>query len=205
MKIHLSSIAPTHQDIVRSSVFALCLVALGNMYQVINYYIFQPAGKPAPQSTHDLLVTIVAKTDAYQPTQTVVTFLFWALMGLILLAVMQGGMHTLNRVAYLKRASAHAKRTRQPRKRVYMVLGKQLVLTSLSSFMALSTALFIFAFFVLCIVPVGVVYTRIFLFSPTPFNLVYALMGLCLTFIGLVLATVGVRLIAARRRLIRLT
>jgi len=204
MKLHLSSVAPTHQDIVRSSIFAFCLVALGNLYQVINYYIFRPAGKPAPQSTHELLIAIVAKTDTYQPTKTVVTFLFWAVIGLGVLALMQGLSHTLRRIALLRKASAHAKRTRQSRMRLYVVIWKQMLLTSVGSFMALTIALFIFAFFVLCIVPVGVVYTRVFLFTPTPFNLVYALMGLSLAFIGIVLATIAVRLIAARRRLIRL-
>lgn len=204
MKIHLSSISPTHHDIVRSGIFAFCLVALGNAYQVINYYVFRPAGKPAPQSTHELLVAVLSRTDAYQPTQTVVTFLFWAIIGLFLLAVLQGIAHTHRRVYHLKRASMRARQAQKPRMKVYVTLCKHVLLTSLSSFMALSTALFIFAFFVLCIVPVGVVYTRVFLFTPTPFNMVYALMGLSLTFIGIVLATIAVRLIAARRRLIRL-
>lgn len=204
MRLHLGSVTPTHQDIVRSSVFALCLIALANLYQGINYYIFKPAGKPAPASTHDLLVTLLSRTDTYQPTETLVTFLFWALIGLGLLAILQGCLHTGRRLSHLKRISDHAKRARQSRLRLYATVGKQLFLTTLSSFMALTAALFIFAFFGLCIVPVGVLYTRVFLFSPTPFNLVYGLMGLCLTFIGLMLATVAVRLVAARRRLIRL-
>ena len=97
------------------------------------------------------------------------------------------------------------KRFSQPRPIAKLAFWKQWILTSIGSFMALATALFIFSFFVLCIVPVGVVYTRVFMISPTPFNLVYALMGVCLTFMGLVLSFVGIRLIASRRRLLRLS
>ena len=75
MKLHLNTVTPTGRDIVRSSIFALGLVAAGNMYQLINYYIFQPAARPAPQSTHDLIIAVMARIDAYQPSKTILNVL----------------------------------------------------------------------------------------------------------------------------------
>jgi hypothetical protein len=204
MKLHLNSVTPTNQDIVRSSIFALCVVVAGNLYQLLNYYIFRPENRPTPQSTHDLLVAVAGRVDTYQPTRGVVTFLFWSLIGLANLALCQGLLHTLRRINHLRRLSMQQRRHKQPLPISQLAFWKQWLLTSLGSFMAFATAAFLFLFFALCIVPVGVVYTRIFMFSPTPFNVVYALMGICLTFIGLVLTSIGVRLIIARRRLIRL-
>lgn len=205
MKLHLSSVSPTGRDIVRCSIFALGLVAIGNLYQSVNYYIFKPANQPAPQTTHDLIVAVMARIDAYQPSPTIITFLFWALVGVVVLALIQGLVHALRRVSYLQFASSRYGRHLHARPLSRWAFWKQWFITAVGSFMALTTALFIFSFFALCIVPVGVVYTRIFLFSPTPFNLVYALMGLTMMFIGLVLTTIGIRLIIARRRLIRLS
>jgi hypothetical protein len=203
MKLHLHSVTPTSHDIVLSSIFALCVVILGNLYQALNYYIFRPAERPTPQSTHDLLVAVVNRMDTYQPTRGIVTFLFWALIGLGVLAFYQGLSHTLRRISYIQYLGA-LKHGHKPNPLRRLAFWKQLVLTSMGSFMALITALFIFSFFALCIAPVGIVYTRVFMFAPSPFNLVYALMGVSLTFIGLLLASIGVRLIIARRRLIRL-
>lgn len=204
MRLHLTTVSPTGRDIVRCSIFALGLVALGNMYQSINYYIFKPAARPAPQTTHDLMVTVMARIDAYQPSATIITFLFWGLVGLGVLALCQGLAHALRRVSYLQFASSRYGRHLHTQPLSRWAFWKQWIITAIGSFMAFTTALFIFSFFVLCIVPVGIVYTRIFIYSPTPFNLVYALMGVVMTFIGLVLTTIGVRLIIARRRLIRL-
>lgn len=205
MKLHLNSVSPTGRDIVRCSIFALALVALGNLYQSVNYYIFKPDAKPAPQTTHDLIVAVMGRIDAYQPSTTIITFLFWALVGLVVMALCQGLVHALRRISYLQFASSRYGRHLHAKPLTRLAFWKQWFITAMGSFMAFTTALFIFSFFALCIVPVGVIYTRIFLYSPTPFNLVYALMGISMMFIGLVLATVGVRLIIARRRLIRLS
>jgi len=204
MKLHLNSVTPSHQDIAVSSIVALCVVILGNAYQGLNYYIFRPANRPTPQTTHDLLIAVLGRVDTYQPTQTIVTFLFWGIVGLAIVALWQGLAHTLRRIRYISYISAQGKYRSQPRPISLKVFWKHVICSSIGTFIALSTALFIFSFFVLCIAPVGVVYARVFMYAPTPFNLVYAMMGICLTFIGLVLAAIGVRLIFARRRLIRL-
>ncbi len=204
MKLHLQSVTPTTRDVVYCSVFALVIAVIGNAYQVINYYVFRPDGTPAPQTTHDLIVAVMAKIDTFQPSAAIVTFIFWALVGLGVMAIFQGLVHVLRRVAHLQVASSRYYRHNRPKPLTRAAFWKQWAFTAIGSFLAFCTALFIFSFFVLCIVPVGIIYTRIFFFFPTPFNLFYALMGLCMMFIGLLLTVVGIRLIISRRRILRL-
>jgi hypothetical protein len=202
MKLHLKSISPTPYDVALCSFLTLLVTLVGNAYQVFTYYVLRPSDVEIHLNTHEAIAAMLARIDSFRPSAAIITFLFWAFVGLLVLAALQGVHHALRRVSYLRRISS--KRYIHPPSFTRSAFWKQWALTSVGSFVAFCVALFLVCFFVLCIVPVGIMYTRVFLFFPSVFNIFYGLMGLTLLFIGLILLFVAARLVHRRRRLIRL-
>ena len=184
------------------SLLSLILTIAGNSIHVYNQYLSNWVGTANRSDARHVAFALTSRIDAWQPSTDIITLLFWAGVGVVIVAFYQGLAHTTRRIIYLQRMSSRRLRKQHPW--ATAVFWKQWALTAIGSFVALGSALFIFCMFVLCIMPIGIVYTRVFVAGPTIFNTFFGLMGVSMLLIGLLLVFVAIRLVYNRRRLVRL-
>lgn len=207
MKLHLRSIVPTRHELLLASLLALFLTIVSNSLHIFNQYISNWLGTASNTDARAVAYAITTHIDAYKPSRTIITFLLWSLLGLFLYALGIGLQHTWQRVAYLQRMNFRRRTARGLWRRhpwTKAAFWKQWCLTSLGSFVALGTAGFIMGLFIICILPISLIYTRVFIGTPNIFNTFFGLMGVSMLVIGLILVFVAIRLVCNRRRLLRL-
>lgn len=205
MKLHFRSLVPTRKELLLSALLAIFLTLLGNTTQIFGQPLNSWLGTATSQDGRAVAAAVATKVDSYPASPTLTIFTFWIAIGLAIVAGFQGIVHTLQRVAHLQRLRQQARRAKLPNPWQTLVFWKQFLLTSVGSFLALSSAIFIFSLFIGCILPIGLIYSQTLELKVAPLSMYFGLMGMAMLMFGLLLVIIGVRLIYNRRSLIRLS
>lgn len=200
MKLQLKRLLPSPIEIFASVFLTLVIVLLANSRQLLNYYGLQSSDELIKSNAGNAVSQALRAVDSLSATDGVVTFLIWAVVGVICFGIVEAIGRAYREIEFENELSS--RRYIHPATFTKAKFWEGVMLDSIT--LALALAIFMAVGFVLLlfVIPIGLVYSRVFLFNPSLLNALYMLLGLAVVFVGLVALNVAGRFLLFRRRLV---
>lgn len=199
MKLHLKYLVPSVFEVVGAGFVTVVLVLVANSHQLLNYYGLQSSDQVLRTSATGAVSSALDKLDGLTATASVVTFVIWAVVGMVCFSIVQSIGQTISELEFEEQLSS--RRYIHPATFTKAHFWKGVVQDFVglaASFALLAAAVSAFVLFVL---PVGLAYSRLFLFTINLVNAGYFVIGLAVMFVGLLAVDICIRLLLQRRRI----
>ena len=200
-KLQLQKLIPSSWEVGGLALASLAIALLGNLTHLIHRYQLDNSVQTIGNRADTTLTTGLSKIDSYQATPTIVTFLVWAVIGLFTLSVLQAILRITGEIKYNNQltSNAYVHPTNFSRRGFW----HQVVLHSLGTFVTVTLLGVAITLFALYVLPLGLIYIRVFLLDFSLANSLYALLGLAVLWVGLLIVDVFARLVRWRYRLVK--
>lgn len=199
MKIHINKIVPARAELLFCAFLTLVLGLLSATPQLLSILGLTTAARTLQESASDTIGVGLSKLDSYSLTTTVVTFLVWAVIGLLTLSILQAVGHALHEVDENSRVSSNA--YIHPSNFNRKGFWRAVILTGLGSFcIALGSFIYIIVF-CLYLLPLSALYVSAYISTFALNDLLYCLLGLALLFVSISGLAVCARLLRFRHEL----
>lgn len=200
MKLHLKYLIPSVFEVAGAGFLTFAVVLLANSKQLLNYYGLQSSNQVLQSNAGDAVRTALGRLDTFKGTDQVVTFAIWAVVGMVCFSIVQGLGRAYREFEFEEELSS--RRYVHPSTFTKSKFWKGV----LEDFAGLAVGLVmvgvgVYAFLAF-VLPIGLTYSRLFLFSINLSNAAYFLLGLLVVFFGLVILSVCARVLLQRRRII---
>lgn len=201
MHIQLKKLTPSKAEVVFCGFLAVTLGLLSNTKLLLATQGLTTAAHSIGTSAQAAVTTGLAWLDTYELTTTVVTFMVWALIGLMTLSIIQAFGHALYQFDEKSRLSSNAyvHPSNFNRKKFWHVV----LITSLGSFAVAAVSLVYIVIFCLYLLPISSLYIGAYLSEFKLVDLPYALLGFALLFVSVLGLNVCARLLRFRHQVIR--
>lgn len=200
MNIHLKYLIPSVFEVIAVAFAAIVIVLLANSRQLLSYYDLQSSNQLIKSSAGGAMSQGLSRLDNFTWTGPVVTFLIWAGVGVICFSIAQGLVRAYQEFEFEEELSSN--RYIHPstftKAGFWKGVAKDFAGTTVSLLLVAASVIC----FLLLVLPVGMAYSRVFLFGVSVSNFLYIVLGLTVIFAGLVVIDVLMRLLLQRRRLI---
>jgi hypothetical protein len=199
MKLQLKPILPSAIELFTSAFLTFGIVLLANSRQLLSYYGLQSSDQLIKSNAGNAISQALRAIDSLTATDGVVTFLIWAIVGVLCFAIVEALGHAYKEIEFENELSST--KYVHPATFTKAKFWKSVVFNFVVLTVALALFLSVGLAFLLLILPVGLVYSRVFLFSPSLVNALYMALGLAVVFVGLVAVNVVGRVLIFRRKL----
>ena len=191
---------PTKTEYFGLAFVAVALVLLANSRQLLGYYGLTASDQLVQSSAHEATHHGLKLLDSVSATSSVVTFLIWAMVGMVCFAIVESMFATVRELHLESELSSN--RYVHPAAFTKARFWRGLLLNGLSLFLGvLLLASSVFGF-VLFIVPLGLAYCRPLLFSTSLSNAGFFVLGAAIIYVALLIIDVCIRLLLHRRTLL---
>lgn len=199
MNINTKLPGPSKTEYIALGFVTLGLVLLANSKQLLGYYGLTASDQLVRSSATGATQRGLRSLDSLSATNSIVTFLIWAGVGVICFAIVESiaaGIHEFRLEAELSSDRYVHPATFTKSKFWHSVLLD--VCTFVFSFLLLASSIFGFALFAL---PLALSYCRPLLFSTSGSNIVFFAIGLVIIYSSLLIIDACIRLMLHRRKL----
>lgn len=199
MKLQLKRLLPSPIELFASVFLTVGIVLLANSKQLLSYYGLQSSDQLIKSNAGNTVKQALNAVDSLTATDGVVTFLIWAGVGILCFGIVEALGRAYKEIEFENELSSrkyvHPSTFTKAKFWKGVVLDSFVLAISLALFLAVGLA------FLLFLMPLGLVYSRVFLFSPSAVNALYLILGLAVVFVGLVTLNITARFLIFRRRL----
>lgn len=201
MHIQLKKLTPSKAEVAFCGFLAVVLGLLSNTQLLLSTQGLTTAAHSLDSGAREAIASGLAWLDTYELTTTVVTFLVWALIGLLTLSIIQAFGHVLYEFDEKSRLSSNAyiHPSNFNRKKFWHAV----YVTSLGSFAVAASALIYIVIFCLYLLPISSLYISAYFNEFKLADLPYTLLGFALLFVSIVGLNVCARLLRFRHEVIR--
>jgi uncharacterized membrane protein SpoIIM required for sporulation len=200
MTIRSKHIFPGTFELISLVVVSILVVVLGNSRQLLDYYGLSSTNQVLKQGAGDTIAKGLTQLDSFSFTGQVVTFLIWAVVGLLCFSVAQAiarGYQEFQREEELS-SNRYIHPSTFRRSAFWKSVGWNFA-TVVAGLTLLGLALYGMLAYVL---PIGLTYTQVFLQGVSVLHLGYFLLGLAVIYVGLIILDCCLRLLTHRRQII---
>jgi hypothetical protein len=201
MKTRLGKIFPTLQEVILAAVLSAIIMLLANSRQLLSYYGLQASDEVIKTSAGNVFSDALKQLDSFSATSSVVTFLIWAVVGIICFALVESLSGAYQELRLERQISSN--RYVHPTNFSTTTFWRGVFVNAFSLLIGLVLLAVVTILFMLIVLPSGLAYSRSFLFEPNLANAVYLLVGLAVMSVGLLLIDIVVRYLLNRRRIRR--
>lgn len=200
MNIRLKYLVPSVFEVIAVAFAALAIVLLANSRQLLSYYDLQSSNQLIKSSAGGAMSQGLSRLDNFTWTGPVVTFLIWAGIGVICFSIAQGLVRAYKEFEFEEELSStrYIHPSTFTKARFWKGVVKDFTGTTVGLLLVAAAVIC----FLLLVLPVGMAYSRVFLFDVSVSNFLYIILGLAVIFAGLVVIDVFVRILLQHRRLI---
>lgn len=199
MKIQLEKLVPTRAEILFCGFLALLIGILSNAKLLLAKQDLTSAATAITSGASKTLSEGLSKLDEYAFTTTAVTFLVWAVIGLLTLSVIQAIGYVLSEFNEQSRLSSNE--FVHPTDFSRRSFWKSVFLTTLGSFFVALVSTTYVLIFCLYLLPLGRTYLGAYFSDFAPSGLGYAAIGVGVLFVSIIGLNVVARLLRFRHQL----
>lgn len=200
MKLQPKNLIPTVYETIGLVALSLLVVLLGNTRELLDYYGLQSSGQVIKTSAGQAIGNGLNKLDSFSFTDRVVTFIIWAVIGMLCFSVVQGIAKVGHDIEYEERLSSnkfvHPKTFRKGAFWVQVFKNFIMLVVSLAILCAL---LFLILLYIL---PASLAYCRVFVGGINLTSAADFLIGLAIIFFGLLMLDLSLRLVVNHHRVL---
>lgn len=200
MKLHLKYLIPSVYEVVAVSFLTLLMVVLANSRQLLSYYGLQSSNQVLQSSASEATSRALSTLDSFSATDGIVTFLIWAAVGVVCYSIVMGLVRAYNEFEYEEKLSSN--RYVHPSTFTKAKFWKGVLGDFIGTAVGLAVLAVAVYALMLMVLPVGLAYSRVFLFDVTIVNAAYFLLGLAIVFVGLLVVNICARALLQRHRLV---
>jgi hypothetical protein len=194
-----TKLVPSTAELWGCVVFGILLGLVGNTHVVLQRYGLSSSAATINDHAGSLLSKGLTQLDSYRFTDTVVTFLVWAAVGLFVLSIIQSLLRAQQEFREHEAVSSNA--YIHPQNFSRTIFWQKVVIQSVASFAALILFIAALIICIIYILPLGLVYVQTLVTHVTALNALYALLGFTILAIMLVILDVLFRVVRFRRQL----
>lgn len=202
MKLHLKQLLPSSYELIGGFFLTLTIIIMANSKQLLNYYGLQSSDHLIKSSAGNAFSNALKTLDSLSATDGVVTFLIWAVVGIVCFGIVEAVGRTYSEIKLENDISS--RQYIHPATFTKLKFWRGVILDSVTFAFGLAVLLVGVLVFSLFLIPLGLAYSRVFLFDVTVTNALYMLIGLVVTFAGWIVLDVAVRFLLHRHRIISL-
>ena len=199
-KLHLNTLVPSPWEVVACGVVGLTISLLGNSKLLISHYGLASSATTLSNHADTTLTNGLSKLDSYQATTTIVSFMVWAMIGLLTLSILQAIARLSQEVSYENNVSSNTYVHPSGFKRTSF--WRQVLLQSIGTFASVALLVAGIILFGLYVLPLGLIYVRVFLLEFSASNFLYGLLGYLLLLAGLLALDILARIVRWRYKII---
>ncbi|MBC7581970.1 hypothetical protein H7097_03845 [Aeromicrobium sp.] len=202
MKIQFKQLAPQPLELFSGLFLTFTVILLANSKRLLNYYGLEGSDQVINTNASNTLSEGLRAIDSFTATNGVVTFLIWAVVGVFCFGIVEA-LGNGYRELRLERQVSSARYV-HPVAFTKTGFWRGVLLNSFSLIVGLlllaATSLLLLIF----IIPLGLAYSRVFLFNVSLTTAVDISIGVAIVFVGLLLLNVMIRFMLHRRQIISL-
>ena len=199
MNFRLTHIVPTSIELVGGFFATLVIVLLANSQRLLNYYGLHSSDVVIKTSASSALNDTLKAIDSFSLTNTFVSFLIWALVGVLCFGILEALGSAYEEFRLEQEVSSQ--RYIHPSTFTRVKFWRGVFINTWSLAFGLIVLGAYSMLLLLAIIPLGLAYSRVFLLDVSLANTVYFAAGLLIIFFGLLLLNVVVRFLLHRRRI----
>jgi hypothetical protein len=199
MSIKYQYLLPGRVELCILGIIAIAVTIIGNAHRMCDYYGLNGSDQLLKQSASEGVNSGLSQLDAFSFTNQVVTFLIWAIIGLLCFSIVQAMMHGYKEFRHEEELSSE--RYIHPRTFTRRAFWRQVIASSVTQmigFILLAIGTYVFLVYLL---PISLIYCRVFLLGTDVTAFGYYVLGLAILYIGLIILNSFVRVIRQRQRL----
>jgi hypothetical protein len=202
MKIKTESLEPSALEIATAASLALGVVLLANTRQLLAYYNLESSDQFVRNSAGNVVEAALKAIDSLRATNGVVTFLIWAVVGVVCFGIVEAIASAI--AEFRLESELSTRRYVHPAAFTKVKFWRGILFNSLTLFIGMILLATVILEFVVFVLPLGLVYSRPFLYNFTLSSLLDILLGVILIFVGLLIVNVCIRFLLWRRRVFSL-
>jgi hypothetical protein len=202
MKINTRPLAPSAIEYAATASLAVGVVLLANTRQLLGYYNLETSNQVVKNSASNVVESALKSIDSLSATSGVITFLIWAAVGIVCFGIVEafaGAVHEIRLESELS-----TQRYVHPATFSKAAFWQGVLRNILTLLLGLALLTAVSLEFALFLLPLGLAYSRPFLFNFTFTSLLDILLGIILIFLGLLVLDACMRLLLWRRRVFSL-
>lgn len=203
MKLHLKQLLPTSYELIGGGFLTIVIILLANSKQLLSYYGLQSSDQIIKSSAGQTLNSALRTIDSLSATDGIVTFLIWALVGVVCFGIVEGIARALSELKFENELSSG--RYIHPATFTKVKFWRGVLLDTIALAFGVAVLLVGVFAFVLFFLPISLAYSRVFLFNVSLQNTLYMLLGFVVAFAGWLVLTVAVRFLLHRHRILSLS
>lgn len=203
MKIQLKHLVPSPLELIGAGFLSVVIIFLANSKSLLNYYGLGSSNQLIKTSAGNVVTDALKTVDSFSATNGVVTFLIWAVVGVICFGIVEALGSGYQQIRLEKQISS--KNYVHPISFTQANFWRGVVLDTATLVAGLTVLALVLLFLALFLLPLGLAYSRVFLFDTTVSNSIYLLLGVFVVFAGLMLNEIVVRSLLYRRKVVQLS
>lgn len=198
MKNRLIQLTPSAAEFVGGLFLSIVAIFAANSKQLLSYYGLQSSNQLIQSSTGKVVTDGLRTLDSFSATDGVVTFLIWAVVGVLCFGIVEGLGHAYQEFKLENDISSG--KYIHPATFTKGKFWRGVVIDSATLAFGLVLLLVSILVFAMFLLPLGLAYSRVFLFDTSIAHAVYILLAVAIVFVGLLLLDIAVRYLLHRRR-----
>lgn len=200
MKFNLRQLLPTSYELIGGFFLTIAIIFFANSKQLLNYYGLQSSDNLIKSSAGHVATDFLKSLDSLSATDGVVTFLIWAVVGIICFGIVEAIARAYSELKFENDLSS--RQYVHPATFTKLKFWRGVLVDSLSLGFGLIVLLVSVLVLTLFLIPLGLAYSRVFLFDVSVANALYMLLGIAVTLAGWVLLDISVRYLLHRHRIV---
>jgi hypothetical protein len=203
MKLNLKQLLPTSYELIAGFLLTITIIILANTKQLLSYYGLQSSDNLIKSSAGHAVSDALKAIDSLSATDGVVTFLIWAVVGILCFGIVEAIGRAYSELKFENDLSSG--QYVHPATFTKLKFWRGVFVDSIALGLGLAVLLVDILAFTLFLIPLGLAYSRVFLFDISVVNGLYMLLGLVVTFVGWVALDIAVRFLLHRHRIVSLS
>ncbi len=199
MNLRLKYLAPNAFELIGSFCITVVIVLLANSNRLLNYYGLHSSNEVIKTSAGGAINQALTVIDSISFTDTVVTFLIWAGVGVLCFATIEALGNAYQEFKLEQQVSSW--RYIHPLTFTRIKFWRGVFLNTWTLAFSLALLGVVSVLFALFVVPLGLAYSRVFLLDISLANTLNIVLGLVVIYFGLVVLNIVVRCMLHRRRI----
>ncbi|MGH7240802.1 MAG: hypothetical protein ACREGB_00720 [Candidatus Saccharimonadales bacterium] len=199
MKDRLKKLIPTSAELIGAFFASIAIIFAANSKQLLNYYGLQSSNQIVQSSSGKVMGDALRSLDSLSATASIVTFLIWAGVGILCFGIVEGMGHAYSELKLENDISSG--RYIRPATFTKLKFWRGVVVDSVALAIGLAILVVTSLLLGVFLLPLGLAYSRVFLFDGSLAHAIYIVLAVALVFVGLVLVDIAVRFLLHRRRI----
>ncbi|HWT56155.1 MAG TPA: hypothetical protein VN031_03960 [Candidatus Microsaccharimonas sp.] len=199
MKDRLKKLIPTSAELIGAFFVSIAVILAANSKQLLSYYGLQSSNQLVQSNGGKVVSDALRSLDSLSATASVVTFLIWAGVGILCFGIVEGMGHAYSELKLENDISSG--RYIHPATFTKVKFWRGVVVDSVTLALGLAILALTSLLFGIFLLPLGLAYSRVFLFDGSLAHALYIVLAVALVFIGLILVDIAVRFLLHRRRI----